>query len=406
MFNATDLFKERFQAHMKLLNRYFRYIFNGHFMIALLFIIITIAIYYQAWLERLSPDFPAALVLAVALGFVVSYNPLQSFLKEPDKVFLIVKEKEMHTYFKYSLVYNYVFQLYMVLIVAAAVAPMFMEVYPNKTTKDFLIVILMVLLLKASNLVMNWYMLQVQNVTIRRFDKVVRTLISLMIFYFLLQHSMLVIAAIILYCLLAVNNYFLIQKQSGIVWETLIDNDQLRLTSFYRFVSMFADVHHLINQLQKLRMLGHLINRSLPYSHGTTYAYLYRLSFIRSSDYLNMYIRLTVIVAIVIYFVPNIWFKLAFVLLFLYMTSFQMISLFHHYRTNIWIDLYPIEETLREQSFLMFLGRITIVQAVMFSIVFIILGDYTSLFYALIVGLVFSYGFIHLYVKRKIVRHQ
>src|SRR5699024_11654623 len=91
----------------------------------------------------------------------------------------------MHTYFKYSLVYNYVFQLYMVLIVAAAVAPMFMEVFPNKTTKDFLIVILMVLLLKASNLVMNWYMLQVQNVTIRRFDKVVRTLISLMIFYFL-----------------------------------------------------------------------------------------------------------------------------------------------------------------------------------------------------------------------------
>ena len=406
MFNATDLFKERFQAHMKLLNRYFRYIFNGHFMIALLFIIITIAIYYQAWLERLSPDFPAALVLAVALGFVVSYNPLQSFLKEPDKVFLIVKEKEMHTYFKYSLIYNYVFQLYMVLIVAAAVAPMFMEVYPNKTTKDFLIVILMVLLLKASNLVMNWYMLQVQNVTIRRFDKVVRTLISLMIFYFLLQHSMLVIAAIILYCLLAVNNYFLIQKQAGIAWETLIDNDQHRLASFYRFVSMFADVPHLTNQLKKRRMLGKLINRSVPFSHEATYAYLYRLSFIRSSDYLNMYIRLTVIGAIVIYFVPNIWFKLAFVLLFLYMTSFQMISLFHHYRTNIWIDLYPIEETLREQSFLMFLGRITIVQAVMFSIVFIILGDYTSLFYALIVGLVFSYGFIHLYVKRKIVRHQ
>src|SRR5699024_11300558 len=133
-----------------------------------------------------------------------------------------------------------------VLIVAAAVAPMFMEVYPNKTTKDFLIVILMVLLLKASNLVMNWYMLQVQNVTIRRFDKVVRTLISLMIFYFLLQHSILVIAAIILYCLLAVNNYFLIQKQEGIELETIIDNDKHRLALFDRIHNLITDIplHH------------------------------------------------------------------------------------------------------------------------------------------------------------------
>lgn len=67
MFNATDLFKERLQEHIKLLNRYLRYIFNGHFMIALLFIIITISIYYQQWLEQLSPNFPAAFVLAVFL---------------------------------------------------------------------------------------------------------------------------------------------------------------------------------------------------------------------------------------------------------------------------------------------------------------------------------------------------
>src|SRR5699024_149469 len=251
MFNATDLFKERFEAHMKLLNRYLRYIFNGHFMVALLFIIITIAIYYQQWLEHLSPDFPAALVLAIALGFVVSYNPIQSFLKEPDKVFLIVKEKEMQTYFKYSLVYNYVFQLYMVLVVAAAVAPMFMKVFPNKTMKDFLIVILIVLLLKAWNLMMNWYMFQVQNVLIRLFYKVFLMFIIFIIFYFLLQNSMLVVAAIILFCLLTVNNYFLIQKQAGIAWETLIDNDQHRLASFYRFVSMFADVPHLTNRLKK-----------------------------------------------------------------------------------------------------------------------------------------------------------
>ena len=35
MFNPTDLFKMRLKAHVTLLNRYWAYIFNGHFMIAL-----------------------------------------------------------------------------------------------------------------------------------------------------------------------------------------------------------------------------------------------------------------------------------------------------------------------------------------------------------------------------------
>src|SRR5699024_5261991 len=145
--------------------------------------------------EHLSPEFPAALVLAIALGFVVSYNPIQSFLKEPDKVFLIVKEKEMQTYFKYSLVYNYVFQLYVVLVFTTDVVPLCVIVFPDKTMKDHFMVILVVLLVQAWNLVMTWYMFQVQHVLIRRFDKVTRTFISLLLFYFLLQNSMLVVAA-------------------------------------------------------------------------------------------------------------------------------------------------------------------------------------------------------------------
>ena len=59
MFNPVELFKQRLSEHIKLLNRYLRYIFNGHFMIALLFIIITLAIYYQQWLENVKEDFPA-----------------------------------------------------------------------------------------------------------------------------------------------------------------------------------------------------------------------------------------------------------------------------------------------------------------------------------------------------------
>src|SRR5699024_2111484 len=102
-FDAKALFKQRLIDHIKLLNRYLRYIFNGHFMIALLFIIITLAVYYQQWLETINEQFPASIVMAIILGVVVSYNPIQSFLKDPDRVFLIVKEQAMHQYFQYAL---------------------------------------------------------------------------------------------------------------------------------------------------------------------------------------------------------------------------------------------------------------------------------------------------------------
>lgn len=317
-------------------------------------------------------------------------------------MFLIVKEAEMQTYFKWSLIYNYVFQLYIVFIVSAALAPMFMQVYPHKTTKDYLLIVFIALLLKGWNLTTNWQMFKIEHTTIRLFDKVIRTFLSMAIFYTLLLETKFVIVVILFYFALAVNNYILLKRQSGLAWETLIENDQNRLASFYRFVSMFADVPHLSNRLKKRPLLSKFVNFRVPFQHRATFPYLYRLSFIRSSDYLSMYIRLTVLGGIVIYFVPNDWLKLAFLVLFLYMTSFQMISLFHHYRTNIWIDLYPIHQVERSKAFLTFISRITLAQTILFALVFMALTQYIFFLYALILGLVFTYLFIQLYVRRKV----
>src|SRR5690625_3284179 len=197
MFNSNQLFKDRLQEHMMLLNRYLRYIFNGHFMIALLFMIITVAIYYQQWLEQLSPSFPATIVLALMFGIVASYNPIQTFLKEPDKVFLLVKEEQMQPYFHRGLLYNFIFQLYIVLIISAAAAPLFMQVFSNKTMKDFLVLVVILLLLKGWNMLTNWYMFKIQHIGIRRLDRLIRSLITIMIFYFLLESSLFVIAVIL-----------------------------------------------------------------------------------------------------------------------------------------------------------------------------------------------------------------
>ncbi|MBO1002939.1 ABC transporter permease [Pseudogracilibacillus auburnensis] len=401
MFNPVDLFKQRLTEHIKLINRYLRYIFNGHFMIALSFTIIMLAIYYQKWLENLSDDFPAAFVIALALGFLVSYNPIQSFLKKPDKVFLIVKEEEMHRYFRLTLLYNFFVQLYVVLIVSAAVVPLYAQAFPGKTKLDYVLLLVIILVVKGWNMVTNWYMLKIRNPRIRMVDKLIRGLIGIAFFYFFLQEQFFVIIAI-LYFIVVINNYFLARKQSGLAWDLLIENDQNRLALFYRFVSMFAEVPQLTKRLRKRRMLASFIQNFIPFTHTSTYDYLYRLTFIRSSDYLSLYVRLIIIGGAIILFVPNVWLKIIFALLFIYMSNFQMITLYHHYQTNIWLDLYPVNLENRKKSFIKWVSLLTLIQTVIFAAVFFIWFDIGSVVLTFAAGSIFNYLFNYGYVKRKI----
>src|SRR5699024_9123147 len=147
MFDAKRIFKERLSEHTKLLNRYLRYVFNEHFMIALTFILIALFIYYQKWLADIPDWFPGPLVIALVLGAVVSYNPIQTFLKEPDKVFLIAKEEEMGSYFRSALVYNFVFQLYMVIVALAALGRLYRKIYADVRAAQFVYLDVFILIL-------------------------------------------------------------------------------------------------------------------------------------------------------------------------------------------------------------------------------------------------------------------
>lgn len=162
MFNVTEIFVGRLKDHLKLLTRYLRYIFNGHFMIALLFLIVTGAVYYQKWLSELPATFPAAIVIALILGLLVTYNPLQLFLKEADKVFLIVKEAEMGRYFRFGLLYNYVFQLYIVFLVIAVISPLYTQMLFVGAREVFLVTIV-VLVFKAWHMLMDFDMMRAES---------------------------------------------------------------------------------------------------------------------------------------------------------------------------------------------------------------------------------------------------
>lgn len=402
MFDAHAFFKGRFAAHMKETSRYLRYIFNSHIAFAMFFFVSAVAYYYQQWLQGLPEDFPTAAIIGITFGLLVSYSPARTLLKEPDLVFLIAAENKMGPYFRDALVYSYVVQLYLILLAGAAFGPLYFASYPERAGNVYLLILLIVLVFKAGNLIATWWMLKIREPATRRVDQGVRLLLNLAVFYFLVEgETVWAGVTTVLFALVFLYDLNVSRKQPGIAWDLLVEKDRNRMQTFYRIANMFADVPHLKNQVKSRHWLVSIVTR-VPFLNKHTFDYLYRISFVRSGDYLGMYIRLIVIGGLFIVFVPNIWMKLLFALLFLYMSAFQMMTLYHHHKTVMWLDLYPVPEGVKEQSLIKLLFQLMLIQTVIFDLLFIGLQEWIGAAAVLAGGMLFNYVFIQRYVKKKI----
>lgn len=401
MFDSNAFFKNRFSEHLKETSRYLRYMFTGHLMIAMLFFISAIAVYYQQWLANLPDNFPTAWVVGIAFGLVASYSPVRTLLKEPDLVFIIAAESKMSAYFRNALLYSFVIQLYLVLLVAAAFGPLYSATNPD--SQGYLLTVLVLLIFKVWNLLANWWMLKIRASGVRQIDLVTRTLLSIVVFYFLI-HGDVALTAITtgLYIVVFLYDYSISRKRAGIAWDLLIEKDRNRMQAFYRIANMFTDVPHLKSKVKRRGWLTSIVS-NVPFQNKQTFNYLYRITFVRGGDYLSMYIRLIILGGVFIYFVPQTWMKILFALLFLYMSSFQMMTLYHHHRTNMWLDLYPVEHKWRKQAVLKWLYLLGCIQAIIYALVFLPLQEFAGAGIALVAGLLFNYLFINGYVKKKLV---
>lgn len=403
MFDSNAFFKRRFSEHMKEMARYLRYIFNGHIAIAMLFLISALAYYYQQWLASLPENFPTAWVIGIVFGILATHSPVRTLLKEPDLVFIIAAEHRMGAYFRNSLIYSFVIQLYLILLAGAALSPLYFQTYPNRSGKFYLTTLLVLLIFKGGNLIANWWMGKVRDVNRRHIDQFVRLLLNIAIFFFLVNGDMLLAGIVtILFGIVFLFDYYVSEKQAGLAWDVLVEKDYSRMQTFYRIANMFTDVPHLKNKVKRRQWLVSLIDK-LPFKNELTYDYLYRITFIRSGDYLGMYLRLIVIGGLLIYVVPNPWMKILFAILFLYMSSFQMMTLYQHHRTVMWLDIYPVNSINRQHALLKWMHLLTFTQTVLFVLVFLLKSLYIEGLSVLVGGIVFNYLFINGYVKNKLV---
>ncbi|HDR7492683.1 ABC transporter permease EcsB [Bacillus cereus] len=400
--NSTALWKERFRHFLKEVRTYSKYVFNDHLKFIFVFIIGAGAYYYQQWLQTLTTSFPTALVMAVLIGLVLTAGSIQTLLKEADLVYLLPVEEKLKPYFTKAFLFTFMIQLYIIAIVAAALAPLYFQ-QMKQTGAGYIWIVLAFVIVKAWNLFVAWEKSFLTDQNIQRADWFIRFILNGLFVYFLVERtSVLFIGGIVLLMVLYLAIMHQMVKGKPLNWEYLISEEGKKMLLLYRIANMFVDVPALKERVARRKWLDFILSMI---GEKRTYLYLYTRTFLRSGNYFGLYVRLLALGGVILYFIPFLYGRFIVSLIFLYLIGYQLLTLWKHHRMKIWLDLYPVGGEEKKKDFLTLLNAILITGSVIFTIIFALATkDFMMTGILLIVSILFSIGFVYQYGAKRIER--
>ncbi|MDP4163682.1 MAG: ABC transporter permease [Bacillota bacterium] len=401
MFDEKKLWKERASLRLKELGRYLRYIFNGHLMIVLIFFVGAAAYYYQQWLITVTPSFPAQSVMAIFFALLLTYSPVYHFLLEADKVFLIPLETRLKGYFLNSGIVSFVYQGYLLLLALAAFMPLYARV-SGQGFRSFLLFLIVLLLLKIWNLNVGWRAQYEVETSVHRWDLFVRFCMNGSFIYFIFKQANMFFPTAIFLIMAVYYAYFHTRSvKKGLKWDALISQEEKRMASFYRIANLFTDVPKIKDTVKRRRVLD-IFLKGISYSPDKTFDHLFSRAFLRSGDYFGLYLRLTVIGGVALYFLTFGLGQILLAVLFIYLTGFQLLPLWNHHQNKLWVDLYPLRDNVKTRAFTLLLSTLLTIQGFIFAALVFIKGDVTAALLALLAGIAFIYLFVHFYSRKRL----
>ncbi|MGM8214737.1 ABC transporter permease [Bacillaceae bacterium W0354] len=401
--NTSQLWNERFKNHVNMTSRYLRLMFNDHLAFALIFFVAAGAYFYQQWLETVPETFPVAWILAIILGLLLTYSSVRTFFKEADTVFLLSVENKLRPYIQKSVIYSLVMQSYWLAIFLFVFTPVYLKLYNDIQSSYLLVMLVLLIIVKLGNLLATWFLEKTRDQRLHYLDTTVRLVINILFVFFLVNQEFrfVMMAGAILGGVIFLN-YFNIYKKFSLPWDVLIEKEEGKLQFFYRLANLSTDVPHLKRKPKKRHALVRLVTSPIKLKQNNTYLYLYSITFIRSRDYFGIYFRLILLATFFVFWIPNIWGKMIFALIFLFVTGFQFISIYNHHKMLDWIQLYPVVDELRKKAVHQI---ILLLMCLKVLIMFIMFYFATDIYYALMfagVAVVFTVLFETFYVKVRI----
>lgn len=395
------LFSHRRAHQQQQVTRYFKYIFNDHFVIALMFLFGALMVQYAEWIQTLHtlPNAPTWLVgWVVLVTLFVRFGRLATYLSEADLVFLLPAEAEVRRYLKRAYRHSLWLPSAGLLLVLAASFP-FLEAIIGMTLGHVLGLFLLLVVMKAADLLV---VSENAHHHTSRDRQALRLGVSIATFS-LLNWS--VFAHPVLALLIALGFYvalwyFLRPFQAGRPWdwEHLIAREERRQQQIQTLLGLFVETQKGEQTVRRRRWLDSLLSAFTP--QETVFLGLYQRSFLREGAWLGLWGRLLVIGSIILCFLPLSPLSWLVMGLLLFLSGIQLLPLAKRYQRHALLRTYPLAMTDQLPAFQRMLARILGIEGGIFAVIvgwhFFPAWGYIAISWAVLaaVGTFFVFGYL------------
>lgn len=345
------LWNERLRRHQLNQFKYLRLIFNDNFVLAFIVLIGALGFWYSNLLGTIHHQLVFGKPIVILLLFLtIQIGGVATLLEDPDSTFLLVKEKEFYKYFKAAKRYSSFMP-----IVTVALVNFLLSAFSSRGAGlrivDIVVIAVGLIIYKLGSLNINlmeiYNQAKLGNVSMRIVSNVL-LLISLIVSTYLFSWTMIVIAVI--YYLFLNDQSKKLENSGQLQWDFAIETENQRMFRIKRFYNLFTDVPGVNNKIKRRKWLDGLFKPIKPVSNNT-YLYLFARGFVRNNEYIGLFLRLTVIQAIMLVLIDNFYISLIVEMLFIYLVGFQLKPYFKEVMQNLMQRLYPIEGKTKISDF-------------------------------------------------------
>lgn len=394
----NNLFSQRRQRHFMGLLKYWRLVFNDHFVIALFFLFGALAYGYSQWLPQLNDHlWWSRWLLVLWFVLITQVGRLATLLKRPDPIFLLPQVRSISRYLKQATIYSMILGVLMVLTLSVIALP-FALTTERLTTFDISLILITALITKVT-----WLWTARKAISIRWGAQRSRTiaeywinpLIVWLVTWLVGPIWGLLVSAILL---VAMTTYY---RNVALDWRLAVRAEQDRMFSIYRFFNLFTDVPSVQGSVKRRKWATGLIKLLENDNHA--WAYLYAHGFVRNTEVSGLVTRLTIVGMLVVFFIPVNWLNTVIALLFIYLVATQLMPFYEQYQNNVFTHIYPIDHEVRVKDFQRLLNRVIIIE--MLLIVIASIGrdlNWQRLGLNLVLGIAESYLLTKFYFQRRI----
>ena len=341
-----------------MLLKYWRLVFNDHFVIALFFLFGALAYGYSEWLPTLSANqwWPRFLLIAWFV-LLAQIGRLATLIKRPDPVFLLPQVRAMDGYLRRAYLYSLVLAGGMTLAGTFAALP-FALTTERLSTVDIVAVFLTAVVTKD-----DWLFTARKSINLRWSKQGWRTQVEYWLNPLLAAAVTWLVSPLLGLAVAVILDVAmrLVYRELTIDWQAAVKMESNRMYSVYRFFNLFTDVPSVQGNVKRRRWANGLV-RWLSNGHRP-WAYLYARGFVRNTDISGIVIRLTLLGMVLAFLVPLQWLNTALVVLFIYLIATQLMPLYGQYDANVLTHLYPVQTEERVRDFQRLLIRVTVIEA-------------------------------------------